>query len=184
MDSITIWADRPSGIDPTAHLWFMHVDTGIPHRLCDGAIWTEGQEVDDEPAPFVSCCPCKETYVVDVLHGRKLLAISSEGPSPIENGPTPVDTRPTPVDLRSSQVENGVHYLEQGGAAMPVHRVSVFNFAKFCEAKAHRQESVVRQMRKRSLTEGFDYYGPLKHLLRKTHWANNKLVPGQCETDG
>ena len=60
---------------------------------------------------------------------------------------------------------------------MPVQRVSVFNFAKFCEARPDRQESVVRQIRKTSLDpkSGFDYYGPLKSLVRRTHWATNDL---------
>ena len=61
---------------------------------------------------------------------------------------------------------------------MPVQRVSVYNFAKFCEARPDRQQAVVRQIRKRTLNPnaGFDYYGPLKGLIRRTHWATNNLA--------
>ena len=58
------------------------------------------------------------------------------------------------------------------------HRVSVINFTKFCEAMPDRQEALVRQIRAQSLgtKKGGDYYGPLKYLLRRCHWATNDLA--------
>ena len=58
---------------------------------------------------------------------------------------------------------------------MPARRISVFDFAEFCEASPARQESVVQKFRRRSTNGGFDYYGPLKHLIRRTHWATDDL---------
>ena len=52
-------------------------------------------------------------------------------------------------------------------------RVSVFDFAQFCEATPARQESVVAKVRKR---KGFNYYGPLKSLIQKAHWATNDIT--------
>ena len=162
MNSIAIWADRPLGNDPTTHFWFEHDRTR--YRLCDGHSWIDGSEPDNQLEISVSCNLCIETYVVDVVGGRRLLTPYINGHIPVDNGHTPIDNGHTPVD-------NGWQ-REPKGAIMPERRISVFDFARFCDARPERQESIVARIRKR---DGYDYYGPLKHLIRKTHWANNDI---------
>ena len=177
MNTIAIWAGRPSGVDPTVHFWFKHSDTGLLHRICDGAISVREQKVDKEQVPFVPCGRCKETYLVDLLYGRKLLTPSFECPIPVESGYTPVENDLRPVDNGQTNAQYSGYHQGTGGAMPDERRVSVFDFAQFCEATPERQESVVIKIRKRSLdNKGFDYYGPLKNLMRKTHWATNDLT--------
>ena len=181
VNSVSIWVGRPSGVDPTRHLWFDHAETGTPHRVCDGAIWVDGQEADDEPVPLVPCHLCRETYLTDVLHGHRLLTISLEGrPTPVFDGGIPTKNGPTSVECGPIPVHNGMYYLGEGEGVMPERRISVFDFAEFCEAKPSGQDAMVLKIRGRTLVskknKGFNYYGPLLSLVRRTHWATNDLA--------
>ena len=123
--------------------------------------------------------------MADVLHGRKLMTISSENPIATEKGSTPNYYGPTPNEYGPIPVLDNIHHATKEVSAMPVSRVSVFNFSEFCEARPDRQESVVLKIRKRTLDpkKGFDYYGPLKHLIRRTHWATNDLATFESALD-
>ena len=127
--------------------------------------------------PLVPCYECNETYIADVLHGRKLLSISSRALASANHRSTPGNYHPTPVDYGLNIAQDGIHHLEKEGGAVSDHRVSVFDFAEFCQARTGQQEAIVRKIRKRSVDPktGFNYYGPLLNLFRRTHWDNNNL---------
>ena len=174
-DSIDIWAGRPKGKDPTIHFWFER-DDGIPYRICDGAVWREHPKADDDPVPFTPCRLCKEVYLADVLHGRKVLTIAPEPPASVEahtlyNGmDNPKTVVYTPL--------NGVSYPKNGVSEMP--RVPMSMFAKFYEVRPAKQVSIVREIRARlnapDLYMSRDYYGPLRQVIRQTHWATRNIA--------
>ena len=183
MDSIVIWADRPRGRNLITHFWFKQTDSGIPHRVCDGTPWIERQEADNEPAPFVPCHLCKEIYLADVLHGRKILTISPEPPS-LGSGVkahgiglyTHENWVNTPRTMVYSSENGGLPPLKEE-IVMP--RVLMSGFAKFCEARPHNQVRIVQEIRTQQVSADHymrrDFYGPLKQLLRTTHWATTDV---------
>ena len=160
MDSILIWADRPSGRDPTTHFWF-EVDS-VRYCLCNGSPWTAaGREPSAGDAPFVPCHSCKEIYLEDVLHGQQVLTILPEPPAPDIVGYTP---------------NNGVYptYPERH---MP--RIPLSSFARFYEVRPADQVRIVRDIRNRLMNPddymGRDFYGPLRQTMRRTHWATGDI---------
>ena len=178
MDDILIWAGRPEGNDPTSHFWYEQSDRSLI-RLCDDAPWLDEEPESDYPDDvFLPCRPCKEIYLEDILHGLRVLNIQSrplprsrkQPPSPVQNGMHSPNYTPSPV-------QNGIYSHKKRERSMP--KISITDFAKFYEARPHKQVTVVRDIRTQFLNPddypGRDYYRPLRHLLRYTHWRTTRL---------
>ena len=170
MDDIAIWAERSKGLDPTTHFWFAETD-GSRYRICDGQTWVEEPKraSTTDALVFVPCKKCKDLYLTDVLHGRKVLTILPEPPtydSGVYNPETLVDTQ-----------ENMVYYPKKGVSSMP--RISIASFAKFYEVRPAAQVRIVRDIRSRMMDPeryfARDFYWPLRNLLRTTHWATGDI---------
>ena len=185
MNNIHIWAAKPSGNDPTTHFWFER--DGVRYRICDGALWTERQECNNIPDFPVPCSLCKETYLEDVLRGKKLLHLLTEPPEPLFAVETALDIRHDPNNngvyphefvvcaIQSQWVPH--QNMEVEGGIVP--RVPIGSFARFYEARPAGQVRIVRDIRTRLLDpEGYknrDYYHWLRNGIRKTHWSTNEI---------
>ena len=182
MSDISIWAAKPPGIDPTTHFWFDQET--VWRRICDGGIWIERHTSDNRPDFPVPCSLCEETYLADVLLGKKVLHLLHEPPAP------PLDD---PIDNNGKRADNRIYPRYLGGytlnsqgqvpemrveiIAMP--KVPIGSFARFYEARPAGQVRIVRDIRSRLLDpEGYknrDYYFWLRNGLRSTHWSTRDI---------
>ena len=177
MNNILIWADKPRSVDPTTHFWLEK--DGVPYRVCDGREWIEGPGLDNRPDFPVPCRTCKETYLEDVLRGKGILTLLPE-PPPLKIYSythrnmvysTNIGVYPSSIAVHSPDSDRS--------EAVIVPRIPLSSFARFYEANPSKQVTVVRDIRTRLIDpEGYfarDYYGSLRGVLRKTHWATGKL---------
>ena len=177
MDSISIWAAKIPGIDPTTHFWFER--DGVRYRICDSVRWIEGTGTDNRPDFPVPCGLCKETYLEDVFHGAKLLHLLPEPPAldnkvhTTDNGVYPTNNRVyTPIFDRYTPDIQGLEVV-----VLP--KVPVKMFAEFYEARPAKQVSIVRTIRTRLINPemymAHNYYGALRNAIRDTHWATRNI---------
>ena len=69
MRTIQIWPGLSSLMGPEPH-WMFKDDQGVMRRLCDGAIWREGDSVPGKGF----CDECTNLYVYDLMQGGARLA--------------------------------------------------------------------------------------------------------------
>ena len=167
MNDIAIWTDTEFSSSVT-HFWFEQ-DGGY-HRICDNRPWedSESRRAEQSESP-IPCPSCRSLYLEDVLYGRKALRIWVDSPSLKEDGATPYNEIDTPKTGGSLSLERG---------AMP--KIPMASFAKFYEVRPAEQVRIVRDIRVLLMDpERYifrDYYGPLRNLLRATHWATRDIA--------
>ena len=175
LERIDVWADRTHGSDPRTHFWFQASD-GVVRKVCDGSIWTDQVFKDNGLGFVLPCFACRELYIEDAVHGRHVLAL---GRGPAEQNR---NREPVPVSGGSIRSLHG-EYTEYngctsiGGNSMPI--ISMTSFAEFCEARASRRQSIIREARLLTVDHatgaGRNYYGPLIALIRRTHWHTGDI---------
>ena len=101
--------------------------------------------------------------MTDLRYGHRALRFIEEPPSQEERDTKQVAMSPTIVICSRGKADT-TSPMESNG--MP--RASLTRFVQFCEAPAQKKEGVV-------LGRGFDYYGPLIALIRRTHWATGLI---------
>ena len=184
MSGIMCWAERPPGPDPTVHFWTEHPD-GERYRLCDGDAWPNLLTVEparstasEDEEPYVPCSACQETYLADVLNGRKLLNILPFPPSQ-DTGSYTIKNAGYAIQNRVYPPNHMVSLSSTGGQNMP--RIPLSLFANFYEARPAAQVSIVRDIRTRMLNpkeyRRRDYYMGLRNFLEKSHWLPRSIDP-------
>ncbi len=165
LNEILIWPARDSG--PVIHFWFEQ--DCFHRRVCDGEYWaaTQRTRLSDMAVP---CRICKDLYLQDVLHGRKVLTLALS-----EFTPHNMDIYPYyGVEKSISRVDT----RERGMPVMP--RISMTQFAKFYEVRPADQVRIVRDIRMQIANPDDNYmarnfYGFLLQELRRTHFATGDI---------
>ena len=166
MDEIAIWSETDINSSVT-HFWFQR--DGY-RRICDNGLLEDGISIEPEQfASPIPCRMCKSLYLEDVLYGKQVLRLLADPPL-LKNG-----------GASHYNVEHTLYF----GVLVPetepiVPRIPMSSFAKFYEVRPAEQVRIVRDIRMRLLDPerymARDYYGPLRNLLRKTHWATGDIV--------
>jgi len=173
LGSIPVWADRPSGLNPTTHFWFEQ--SGLRRRICDSEQWLEELETADASV-FVPCTPCQELYLKDFPYGPQRFEVLPEPPDLTSDG--------HPKQYGVYSLLNGEytprdreHTPGKAGRAMPI--VPMASFAKFYEVRPAHQVSIVRDIRMQQADQegysGRDFYNGLRNTLRATHWRTGDI---------
>ena len=165
MDEIDIWSETDINSSVT-HFCFQR--DGY-RRICDNHLLEDAESIErEQPVSPIPCRMCKSLYLEDVLYGKQVLRISADPPLLKRGVVAPYnDMHPLYYGVSASLL----------GVSMP--KIPMSSFAKFYEVRPAEQVRIVRDIRTRLLDPerymARDYYGPLRNLLRKTHWATGEI---------
>ena len=165
MDEIAIWHETDLNSSVT-HFW---VQQNGYRRICDNRLLEDAESIErGQPVSPIPCRMCKSLYLEDVLYGKQVLRISADLPL---------------LKRRVNAPYNDVYAPDYGGSMFllegAVPKIPMSSFAKFYEVRPAEQVRIVRDIRMRLLDPerymARDYYGPLRNLLRSTHWVTGNI---------